>query len=199
MSEAKLRFVGVDPGFANVGFSIVDVYAQGGMDLIDTLLVRTKPDKKHYADEQRRLELIEDAFRDFITGKGVEVVALEAPSAGLMPGRKHAATGRKGWSVNPQTVRQTSLVWGGLHGICRDRGIYCVKAELSDIKRTLTGKKGSSKSDVIEAVKARFPGHKFPKSKKQAEHVADAVGAVIVAQNDPIVHIMLRKLRLESE
>ena len=189
-----LRFVGADPGFANIGFCIVDLLADGTLCLIDTKLVVTKPDKKHYDDEQRRLILVEDAFREFIDGQNVEVCAIEAPGAGLMPGRKHAVTGKKAWAVNPTTVRQTSLVWGGIHGICRDRGIHCVKVELGDIKRVVAGKKGSSKADVIAAVKKRFPGYTgWPKSKK-VEHVADAVGAVIVALNDPVVTIMQRKL-----
>lgn len=195
----RLRFVGVDPGFANVGLAIVDVFPVGGMAVVDTKLVTTKPDKKHHSDEQRRLELIEDAFREFIDGQEVLVCAIEAPSAGLMPGRKNAATGKKGWSVNPTTVRQTSLVWGGVHGICRDRGIHCVRVELGEIKRSLTGKKGASKKDVIEAVKGKFPTYSgFPTTKK-AEHVADAVGAVIVATSDPVVQVMLRQIQLVSE
>lgn len=194
-----LRIVGVDPGFANVGFAIVDVSASGELTMVDTRLVTTKPDKKHYSDEQRRLELVEDAFREFITGADVEVCSIEAPSAGLMPGRKNAATGKKGWSVNPTTVRQTSLVWGGIHGICRDRGIHCVRVELGDIKRELTGKKGASKKDVTSAVKERFPDYDgFPTTKK-VEHVADAVGTIVVSLNDPIVQVLLRQLALKSE
>ena len=193
-----LRMVGVDPGFANLGFCIIDLYGIGVMDLIDTKLVVTQPDKKHYDDEQRRLILIEDAFSEFIDGRNVEVCAIEAPSAGLMPGKKNAATGKKGWSVNPTTVRQTSLVWGGIHGLCRSRGIHCVKADLGQLKLAMCGKKGVSKQDVIDAAKKKFPSYAgWPKSKK-AEHVADAVGAVMVALNDPVVTIMMRRLITRS-
>lgn len=192
-----LRFVGVDPGFANVGFCIVDLYGVGSMDLVDTRLVTTKRDKKHYDDEQRRLLFIEDAFIEFIDGRDVEVCAIEAPSAGLMPGRKHAVTGKKSWAVNPTTVRQTSLVWGGIHGLCRNRGIHCVKAELGQIKQQLTGKKKASKQDVIDAIQKKFPSYTgWPKSKK-VEHVADAVGSVMVALNDPVVMIMMRRLKTQ--
>lgn len=190
-----LRFVGVDPGFANVGFCIVDVYPIGAMQLVATRLVTTKPDKKQRDDEQHRLILIEDEFREFIKDQDVSVLAMEAPTAGMMPGRKIAATGKRGWAVNPTVVRQTSLAWGGLHGICRDRGIYCVKVELGEIKRRLGGKKTASKSAVIEQVKKKFPTYTdWPKSKK-VEHVADAVGAVLAAQTDPVVMVMLKGLK----
>lgn len=185
----RLRFVGVDPGFANIGFALVDVL-DIGLQLIDTMLVTTTANKKIPDDEQRRLTLVEDAFREFIHERNVDVLAMEAPAAGLMPGR-----GSRGWAVNPTTVRTTALVWGGIHGICRDRGIYCVKVNLGAIKRVLCGKKSASKQDVIDTVQARFPAYCDWPTTKKVEHVADAVGTVLVAQNDPVVMIMLRQLR----
>jgi len=188
---SRLRIVGVDPGFANVGLSILDLFPVGGIDLVDTKLVTTKRDKKLNDDEHLRLIHIEDEFRSFIDGRDVDILAIEAPTAGLMPGR--GAKG--GWGVNPVTVRTSALAWGGIHGICRDRGIYCVKIGLGDIKKMLCGKKTASKQDVIDIVVGKFPTYsKWPKTKK-IEHVADAVGIALVAQLDPIVTVMMRRLR----
>ncbi len=188
---SRLRIVGVDPGFANVGFSILDLFSVGGMDLVDTRLVTTKRDKKQADDEQLRLTHIEDEFRAFIDGKDIDILSIEAPTAGLMPGR--GAKG--GWGVNPITVRTSALVWGAIHGICRDRGIYCVKIGLGDIKKVLCGKKTASKQDVIDAVKDKFPTYDGWPTTKKVEHVADAVGIALLAQNDPVVTVMMRRLR----
>jgi len=187
----RLRIVGVDPGFANVGFSILELYPEGGMDLVDTRLVTTEPNNKQADDDQIRLIHIEDEFRSFIDGRDIDILAIEAPTAGLMPGR-----GRNGgWGVNPITVRTSALVWGAIHGICRDRGIYCVKIGLGDIKKVLCGKKTASKQDVIDVVKEKFPAYDRWPTTKKVEHVADAVGIALVAQNNPVVTVMMRRLR----
>ena len=86
MSET-LRICGIDPGFANLGFCIVDVLPIGGLDLIDTKLVTTAPSKKKITqgeDEKQRLEEIEDAFTSFLDEHNPELVAIEDPGKCLM-------------------------------------------------------------------------------------------------------------------
>jgi Holliday junction resolvasome RuvABC endonuclease subunit len=190
-----LRLVSADPGFANIGFAIVDLLAIGGADLVATKLVTTTPSKKkitQHEDEKQRLEEIEDAFIAFIDEHNPTVMVTEEPGKCLM---RRNIGGKVQWQTNPKLLRTSCLMWGSIHGICRSRGIYCVSVGSQAIKKTLCNKKNASKADVIAAVKSRFPGYtKWPKSKK-VEHVADAVGAAITGFTDPAVMVMLKRLR----
>ncbi len=190
-----LRIVGVDPGFANVGFAIIDLFAIGGSDLVATKLVTTAPSKKKITqnqDEKQRLEEIEDAFIAFIDEHNPDVMVTEEPGKCLM---KRNIGGKWVWQTNPKLLRTSCLMWGSIHGVCRGRGIYAISVGSQAIKKTLCNKKNASKPEVIAAVKSKFPGYtKWPKTKK-VEHVADAAGAAITGFTDPAVMVMLKKLR----
>jgi len=193
---SSFRIVGVDPGFANLGFCAIDLFSVGGSSLVDTKLVTTSPEKgksKNISDELRRLAEIEDAFKLFLDEHKPDVLAMEEPGKCLMR-RPNPITRKPEWVTNSSTLRTSCMMWGAIHGICRDRGIYCIKVGAQQIKKTLCNKKNASKDEVVAAVKARYPAYKgWPKSKK-VEHVADAVGAAVVSFIDPVVMTMLRRL-----
>ena len=190
---SRIRIVGVDPGFANLGLCIVDLFPLGGSDLIATQLITTSPEKgksKNIDDEIRRLCEIEDLFLGFIDQHQPDVLAMEEPGKCLM-----MRAGK--WATNPSLLRTSCLSWGAIHGICRTKGIYCLKVGAQEIKKTLCNSKKASKADVISAAQSKYPAFTdWPKSKK-VEHVADAVGAAVTSFSDPVVMVMTRKLRTE--
>lgn len=194
---SKLRIVGVDPGFANVGLCVVDILDVGGSVIVATKLVVTKPSSTKTGkleDEQRRLEEIEDAVISLLNDYEPDVLAMEEPGKCLMR-RPNRITKKPEWVTNPSLLRTSCLMWGAVHGICRARGIYCVKVGSQEIKKTLCGKKNASKEDVIKAVKSKYPSYTDWPTTKKVEHVADAVGAAVASFSKPAVMVMTRKLR----
>jgi len=196
---SALRVIGVDPGFANIGLCVIDVFPVGCPILVATKLIVTKPGKGkggNQDDEKRRLEVIEDAIIAFLDEHEPDVLAMEEPGRGLMRRKRcRCRGGGMEWVSNPATVRTSCLMWGSVHGVCRDRGIYCVKVGSQEIKKTLCDRKNASKADVIAEVKSRFPAYKNWPTTKKIEHVADAVGAAVTSFTYPAIMVMLRKLR----
>jgi len=191
----KLRIVGVDPGFANIGLAIVDLMAVGGSTLVATELITTSPSKTkiaQIADEKRRLEEIEDSFLAFIEEYKPSILAMEEPGKCLM---RRNINGKVVWQTNPSLLRTSCLMWGAIHGVCRSKDIYCVSIGSQEVKKTLCNKRTASKEDMVAKVKAFYPAYSdWPKTKK-VEHVADAAGIAITSFKDPAVMVMLKKLR----
>jgi len=188
--KPKLRIIGCDPGFANIGLAALDLYTLGDSTIQDTLLVTTKKDKgkvKIIDDELRRLKEIEDKFIAFIDKWLPDVVAIEEPGKCLM---------RRGsrWETNPQALRSSCLMWGSISGICRARRIYIVKYSSKEIKRAVCGKASASKKEMEKEVKGRYRTYKNWQHSKKVEHEVDAVGAAITAFKEPFVMALLRKL-----
>lgn len=196
---SKLRIIGVDPGFANAGFCVVDLLAIGGSDLVVTKLVTTKlaPGKNvaKLADEQRRLEEIEDAFLALLDEFEPDVLAMEEPSQCLI---RRKVGSKFMWAPNPKLLRTSCLMWGSIHGMCRARGIYCIKIGAKAVKKAVCGKDRASKGDIIKAVKGKYPTYQDWPTTRKVEHVADAVGVAITSFNDPAVMVMMRKLRTDA-
>jgi len=190
-----LRIAGCDPGFANLAFCAIDIHALGGSTLLDTQLVTTQATpgrSKELDDELRRLCEIEDQLILFLDKHKPDVLVLEEPTKGLV---------KKGklFTVNPSTLRTACLMWGATHGIARARGIVALKVGSQEIKKTLTGKKNASKAEVEQAAKAMFSSFKGWVTTKQVEHEADAVGAAVTGIKDPVVMVLIRRLRTEVE
>jgi len=202
---SKIRIAGGDPGFANIGFGVVDLYAIGGSELVGLQSVKTAKGKgkvNQIDDELRRLHEIEDALIEFLDEHRPDVFAMEEPGKCLMkrPPTCRCKGNKPTWQTNPTLLRTSSLMWGSVSGICRVRGIYVVKYTSQEIKKSLCNKKSASKEDIQKAVKEMFPTFKdWPKAKSRIEHVADAVGAAVTAFKEPFVMSLLRKLGSASE
>jgi Holliday junction resolvasome RuvABC endonuclease subunit len=171
-----VKIIGVDPGFAHLGFAAVELHHPAGADLLDVLLIETKPSAKKQRlavadDESRRLSDIEDAAILFLDKHQPELVVIEDPP----------------WGKNAKAVRVCALMWGALHGICRARGVFVLNIGAQLIKKVVAGKNTASKEDVYAAVKATFPHFKGWPQKAAVEHVADAVGAALAIRKHPLV------------
>ena len=187
---SSLRIGGGDPGFANVGFGVLDLFAVGGSDLLATKLVVTTKGKgkiKVGVDERRRLREIEDAFIEFIDKWKPDVWAMEEPGKCLMK--------RGGqWVTNPTLLRTSCLMWGSVSGVCRARGIYIVQYTSQAIKKMICGSNKASKLDMQKEIKSRYGDYVSWTKSKKVEHEVDAVGAAITAFKEPFVMALMRKL-----
>ncbi len=187
---SKIRIGGGDPGFANVGFGMLDLFSVGASTILDTRLVTTKKSKSKcrvIEDELRRIREIEDAFIEFIDKWKPDVWAMEEPGKCLMK--------RGGqWVTNPTLLRTSCLMWGSVSGVCRGRGIYVVQYTSQAIKKTICGSNKASKLDMQKEIKSRYGDYTGWTPNKKVEHEVDAVGAAITAFKEPFVMALMRKL-----
>lgn len=190
----KLRIGGGDPGFANIGFSVLDLFPVGASELLATQLVTTQKGKgkiKLIDDELRRLNEIEDAFIAFINEWQPDVWAMEEPGKCLM---RRPLGGKMVWQTNPSLLRTSCLMWGSISGICRARGIYVVKYTSQEIKKALCSSNKASKTDMEKEIKSRYGDYKGWATTKGVEHEVDAVGAAVTAFKEPFVMTLMRSL-----
>lgn len=188
---SKLRIGGGDPGFANVGFAVLDLFPVGASTLLGTRQVTTKKSSntkgRLIQDELRRIREIEDAFIEFLDEWKPDVWAMEEPGKCLMR--------RQGqWVTNPSLLRTSCLMWGSVSGICRARGIYVVQYTSQAIKKAICGSNKASKADMEKEIKGRYGDYKGWCKTKKVEHEVDAVGAAITAFKAPFVMSLMRKL-----
>ena len=191
--------IGLDPGFANLGWSILRVPDSGPLTptfvdagvirtaaahkkrkivAADDLVVRTRQ-LRHGLVSLTVLEVPEDGHRRDRSGVLSRRSAIEV--AGLVASEE-MAWGFKGIRAH----RQLGMAWGVIVSACEEHGKGLVTVSPGDLKQTLTGSRSSSKEAVAEALALRpgfetFAAHllTFPAGKR--EHVADATAAALVA------------------
>lgn len=173
--------LGVDPGFASMGFAAVAVDPVG--DLANAVwVVRTEKSTKKgnvRASEDNVRRAMELSFRL------EEAVANWAPLA--------VAAETMSWPRNAGAAAKVALAWGVLCSVAKRHGLPLVQASPQQVKLAICGSKTASKEEVIAAVRKRWPELELPKQVTLQEHAADAA-AVVVACLDSEVLRMARKL-----
>ena len=180
----SVTVLGIDPGFANIGLMSVKLVDGLSVRALKAWLILTKkPSAKKRKmreadDDTRRLLEIEDQFRVILSEVKPDVVAIER-----VPRLR-----------NPAANRQCALAWGAMHAICREHKIAVLVYDTDEIKVKVTGKKTASKVQMIAALKKLFPAFKgWPSPASKVEHVADAGGVALCAENDPAVEMLIRE------
>jgi crossover junction endodeoxyribonuclease RuvC len=177
----KVTVLGIDPGFANIGLMSIQLQGRKSKALATFSIETKKPPKKRRTlreadDDVRRLEEIEDRFRVIMEEVNPDIVAMER-----VPRLKNASA-----------TRQCALAWGAMHAICRNGKIPVLIYDTDVIKKRVTGDKQASKVKMVNALKKIFPRFKDWPEGKRVEHVADAGGAALCAENDPAVELLMR-------
>lgn len=180
-----LTVLGIDPGYANLGFAAVNLMHPSGSSITEIQLVTTKPSPKKLRlavadDDSRRLIEIEDHLLAFLDKHKPQIISIEDPP----------------WGKSAKAVKCCALMWGAAHGIARNRGLPVVNISAKTIKKVVTGTETASKEDMLDALKAKHPTFKGWLDKKAVEHVADAVGAAIAARTHPVVYALLSAVSL---
>lgn len=179
--------VGIDPGFANLGFAAVELLNPAGSRIVSVKLVKTQPSHKKQRmaaadDESRRLNEIEDAMMRFFDDHKPGVVAIENPP----------------WGKNAQAVKTCALMWGAAHCLCRARGLALINVSAQEIKKSVAGNKSASKEDVLDAIRKQHPAFTEWPTTAAVEHVADAVGAALTVRTHPLVFALLGRQGLPA-
>ncbi len=166
-----MKIVGIDPGFASLGWVICELDKSSKLTLIDGNVISTKP-----TDKKRRMRAVDDNLRRVREQAralvklfdGASLVCLEAFTLGQKGNRSNAA---KQGSATAAVVT-----------VCEVLHLPLLQATPQEIKKTTCDTMKASKDEVCEALTKMQPVlavvlAKLAKGKR--EHCADALGAVV--------------------
>jgi Holliday junction resolvasome RuvABC endonuclease subunit len=170
-----LRVMGVDPGFASMGVTVLEAHA-GRVQVISAEVLRTKKatkkalrDMRVSADDQRRLRAFWVPLHHTIKAFKPQGLAVEtyAPQRGR--------GGGNAWKV--------AMAYGLVHGVGLAHGLAIMSFQPADLKRTFPGKLSASKEEVATILFDQVDGlevylQQLPSG--QHEHVTDAAGHALL-------------------
>lgn len=198
--------VSYDPGFANLGWAIIEVVIVNGVTqekLLDAGVIVTKKNKRKDApvndDMISRISKLHEGMNglvyrrmkprsrlknvEFLAMQSCDYVASEAMSWGFQGTRAH---------------RQVGMAWGVIVSVTKEHKKALVTVKPGDLKFAITGDKKASKIDVQAALLKR-PGFEklesilasWPKGKR--EHIGDAAAAGVASTSSAVAQFHLER------
>ena len=189
----KIRVCGFDPSMRNWGMAVADLDLKSGLLDVPTLSIiqprdeKSKQVRKNSKDLALAKQLFEGAYD---IAKTCKVVFVEVP-VGSQSARAMASYG----------------VCVGVLGSLTGLGITIIEVSPEENKKALTGIKHATKEAMISAAMAEYPTANWPRQerngatfkkgdlKAEAEHVADAIGAIHAGCATPTFQTLLKLLR----
>jgi crossover junction endodeoxyribonuclease RuvC len=181
-----IKVLGVDPGFAKIGWSVSGLTSKG-FDPIDMGLITTKKSDKKLKvlasdDNVRRGREISQAFGEILTTHQVVAICAEA----------------KSFPRNASAAAKVAICWGILIQLSVQFDIPLIQARPQEIKTKLCGKANASKKEIQAAVDQMFGKDKILQlvegiGRSTLEHPYDSV-ATVVACSDSEVLRLARKM-----
>lgn len=190
---SKIRVCGFDPSMRNWGIAVADLDLESGLLDEPTLSIiqprdeKSKQVRKNSKDLALAKQLFEGAFN---VAKTCKVVFVEVP-VGSQSARAMASYG----------------VCVGVLGSLAGLGINIIEVSPEENKRVLTGNKHATKESMIKAALTLHPTTNWPRQERngatfkkgdlkgEAEHVADAIGAIYAGCATPTFQTLLKLLR----
>jgi len=177
--------VGIDPGLAHFGYSVVDMRPEGFFPVSMHLIMTKKSDKKMKVlasdDNTRRGRELVNSFRHVVDHNPV-AFCVEA----------------KSFPRNSSAAAKTAISWGVVITIAELYDIPIFQATPQQIKTKMCGKKNASKDEIQNAVDEYFGSeiiHPLVEglAKTKLEHPYDSIAAV-VACSDAEALRLVRKM-----
>jgi crossover junction endodeoxyribonuclease RuvC len=189
-SFQPISVLGIDPGFASIGLSVV----QMGPNPQDDRVVHMSVFQTKKASEKRKVRASEDNLErakeiskeigDLIQRWDVKLICAETMS---FPRSSSAAA-------------KMAMCWGVLAAIAQDRKLPITQASPQEIKKALCGKRDASKEEVQGVLNLLFrrdlvgPNSAVSQIAKSAlEHPYDALAAVIACRESEVA-LLLRRM-----
>ena len=159
----------LDPSLRATGVVIFDT----DVGIIHTETIRTeKAAKKRQLrvadDDFQRMALVATELSKVINSYKPAMVVFETPVGGAKSSRAAISMG---------------MIRGVLAGILAVRMLPYELYLPMECKKAATGDRNASKDAVEAAVKKRYPGTVWPKTKGEAEHCYDAASVLMAAEN----------------
>jgi crossover junction endodeoxyribonuclease RuvC len=178
-SPSSLRVLGLDPGFASVGWAVLHV-GDGSPECVGAGVFRTSRDSSVAKNEDtlKRIERIAEFLNTLKREHKPHLIGSEGMS----------------WTRFANADRSVAFFWGVL-GAFSSMSKYrtrppIVQTTPSDLKMIITGKKSASKEEVKESTCKQVSNlrHELGKirAKTQRNHASDAAAAGLAALSSPI-------------
>ena len=142
---ADFHVLGIDPGFASIGWSVVRLDGQGealvAVGVIRTEKSAAKRNVRASEDNLERAKEIAAELRALIDQYRVQLICAETMS----------------YPRNSAAAAKMAMCWGVLAALAHQYGVPIAQATPQEVKKAVTGKKDASKEEVQEAVKRLYP------------------------------------------
>jgi len=175
-----MQILGIDPGFASIGWGLVE-FSSTGSRLLDCGVIRTTRDsaQKRSEDNAERCARIAVALRPLITSE-TDIIAIEAQSWT----RRHAAdTG-------------VAMTWGVVSTVAAWAELPLIHVRPREVKQRMKGRQSATKAEIIAAIEDEVAAAELlldgiPKTRR--DHAADAIACALVVRDGPLAQILARR------
>lgn len=193
------RALGIDQGYANCGFSVVEWSPNEGEPKILTMGVIETPASLEMG---QRLEIIYDQLSELIETYEVEAMGCERL---FVNPPKEEGVGESSWIRNKSaSIVDASMVTGMIFLLGSQKGVWTQDYVPGTVKKRVTGNGRASKDLVYERVRALIPNEfllkkRQPKNaiepvlRKPADHESDAVAIGITTIKDYYEYYALKE------
>lgn len=191
--KRTLRLLGIDGGFALIGYCVADYYPEDrtlfplelGLvktDKLASFATRACDDNILRAqDIARRLGALL-RYPEKAGAVTVDAICSEAMS----------------YPRNSTTAAKVSLTWGVVATLCELHALPIVQAAPQAIKKRMTGRKDASKEDIIQTLQAKYPQNpavlraSVDICKTDREHPFDALASILGCLDSDVLRGVLR-------
>jgi Holliday junction resolvasome RuvABC endonuclease subunit len=178
-----MNVLGVDPGYANFGWTLASVVGQRIDPLCVGVVLTEKSHRRNKVlapdDEFRRTKELHAALMALVHRNDVKLICAEGMSS----------------PRNAKTIRMLGFAWGVLASICSELEIPMVQISPNMLKKKLCGKVNSTDRELHEEITDRYPVMatliESVTVKSKREHAYDAMIAIEVCKNSE-VFVMLK-------
>ena len=184
-----IRVLGVDPGFASIGYAVFEVYRDSERVVDAGLIATTKSDAKRKVraseDNLERAKEIFSALDGLAERWGVTAVCAETMS----------------FPRNSAAAAKMAMCWGVLAAIVQKRGLALAQASPQEVKKASCGKKDASKEEVPTSVGSRYPEIQNcvkGVAPSRREHPYDAAATVVACLGSEVL-LLARKVAPSCE
>lgn len=185
-----MRVLGIDPGFANIGWAIVEFSDSGKPSLLDFGNFETEKDQEATSASRDNIRRAAE-FAAFL-GEGTRTGEYAAFCCEAMSYPRNAVAAAK-----------MSMAWGVIIATATANNIPILQATPMDVKKRVVGIKTASKSQVQKAINSRFPNAKqlmkssgLPKGKW--EHPYDAAASALACQVEAKALLLKNVIKTEE-
>lgn len=181
-TDPVFKVVGLDPGFASLGWSVVGIGPDRDPRCLAAGVFRTERDQSIPVndDNVRRIKSISAFLQQMDAEHAPIIVGIEAMS----------------WTRFAKADRSIAMFWGAAAAVMRGPFVMTTP---SDIKKEATGAKSASKTNVIRSMQKRLPGFgeclDGIKAQTMHNHAADAAAAALVALRSPLAEAAMRIMK----
>lgn len=190
--------LGVDPGFASIGFALVRLLPQGSEEVVELGVIRTEKSATKlnvFASDdnvRRTRELTRGIYSLLISGSSDEFTRNTQTIA------KAICAESMSYPRNSTNAAKVALCWGVLSSLSELLNVPLVQATPQQVKKLTAGSRSASKVDVQDALAERYgrkclDGFLSSIPKTLHEHAVDALGVVVSCLDSEVLRL-LRKV-----